>query len=701
MKNIFFITSVFVIITMWSGCKRDEEDTQETEAPESSTPEPETPESPTRKSDALTSTDKPAPKSCSDIKDPTECDDSLLLCHFDSATRMCKVGKKEEPKNCSEIKEPDLCDKSPLNCVYNLVNKQCEEDKIPLPTKCSDILKSDVCVNSALNCQWGPDSHGVEICKDAPTTAPVSQPILNCASIKNDEAACRASLLGCTWDDMNNLCIASSTFTKQSCFQITKEKDCKNFKATSCRWTKFSALKKSFCLPDYVPDDPQLEHQWHLLNNNWKQKYGINAIDAWSITHGDPNVIIGIVDSGFPLFFADFGPKCKNRKIDINQKISPEPLVPPYIYKGFHGLAVAAAGMACSNNKIAGSGVDHKASVRVASLANTPKGQFSTPDINKGIKWLANLDTYKGNPEAQIINLSLGAFADVSQSFGYYGVIKQALAKNIIVVAASGNEAENVVKFTTTFPQVSEPASIAGVISVGATNIKGNAGSFSNWGPFVDIMAPGVNIMVNVKDDPKLKFQNGTSFASPIVSGVVGLMKAVYPGLTPQVAKHILRKTAQLFSCDQICSHEYGAPKTNICKNDMCPASNNNKLWRPLGLVDAYKAVNMAQQGMPQDPIIKPDINWIGIGDKDLIIKDGRFFVGNSGPVDGEISLSPNQNPNLVLAPTVVAANSKARLALSYKTKPAKRESMIVYFDVHEKATKRYIDTFAVVVVLK
>ena len=154
-------------------------------------------------------------------------------------------------------------------------------------------------------------------------------------------------------------------------------------------------------MPSYVPNDPQLQYQWHLLNNDWKQPFGINAIDAWSITRGDPAVVIGAVDAGFPLSYADFGPKCTNRSIDIYQNISV--VKGPYRYKGFHGLSVAAAGMACSDNNIAGSGVDHKASVRIASLASTEKGHMDVRDINSGIKWLANLDTIKATLKHKLL----------------------------------------------------------------------------------------------------------------------------------------------------------------------------------------------------------------------------------------------------------------------------------------------------------
>ena len=133
----------------------------------------------------------------------------------------------------------------------------------------------------------------------------------------------------------------------------------------------------------------------------------------------------------------------------------------------------------------------------------------------------------------------------------------------------------------------------------------------------------------------------------------------------------------------------------------MCPAAHNNKLWRSLGLVDAYKAVQMAQKGMPQDPIIYSEINWIGIGVKELQVKDGKFFVSNTGPVDGEITLTPHQDPHLMLMPTQVLANKRALMKLSYTGKLSQQKSIIVYFDVHEPISKRYVDTFALVVVIK
>src|SRR5699024_11502038 len=95
--------------------------------------------------------------------------------------------------------------------------------------------------------------------------------------------------------------------------------------------------------------------------------------------------------------------------------------------------------------------------------------------------------------------------------------------KGIIVVAASGNEGWNKPAYT---------ASYLPVISVSATNKYDHRARFSNYGDWIDISAPGVNIYSS-NYLGGFQFASGTSFAAPIVSSIAGMLKAQHPDWSP------------------------------------------------------------------------------------------------------------------------------------------------------------------------
>jgi serine protease len=114
---------------------------------------------------------------------------------------------------------------------------------------------------------------------------------------------------------------------------------------------------------------------------------------------------------------------------------------------------------------------------------------------------------------AHIINLS---WSQGSLSLGQQGVLDEALARGIIIVAASGNYGNQDAMY---------PAAYEGVIAVGATTSTDQVWSSSNFGTYIDVMAPGENIYTTTaKSDNSYGFGSGTSFSTPIVSGFIGLL---------------------------------------------------------------------------------------------------------------------------------------------------------------------------------
>ena len=137
-------------------------------------------------------------------------------------------------------------------------------------------------------------------------------------------------------------------------------------------------------------------------------------------------------------------------------------------------------------------------------------------------------------------------------SYDLADAVAAAQAQNAVVVAAAGNENTS---------RLGYPASYEGVISVGATDLSGGRAPYSNFGSRIDVVAPGGNLAEDRDGDgykdgivstwwdedqnePNYSLMVGTSMAAPHVAGVVSLMLAVNPNLTPSQVRQIVQQTA-------------------------------------------------------------------------------------------------------------------------------------------------------------
>ena len=144
--------------------------------------------------------------------------------------------------------------------------------------------------------------------------------------------------------------------------------------------------------------------------------------------------------------------------------------------------------------------------------------------ISGGIIWA----TDRG---ADVINMSLGG---QYSSTVYDAAVAYARSKGATVVAAAGNSNTSAVFM---------PAAAPGVIGVAATDQNGAKASFSNYGSYVDVAAPGVGI-VSIYPGNGYAGMSGTSMASPHVAGVVALMVAAAPAITPDQVEQALTTSA-------------------------------------------------------------------------------------------------------------------------------------------------------------
>ncbi|TLM95941.1 MAG: hypothetical protein FDZ75_05310, partial [Actinobacteria bacterium] len=188
-----------------------------------------------------------------------------------------------------------------------------------------------------------------------------------------------------------------------------------------------------------------------------------------------------------------------------------------------HGTMVAGIASASKDNRAWGAGVAPSATILPVKVADA-LGQGTDASLAQGIVWAVD----RG---ADIINLSLSG----SDGALLRAAVAYALAHDVVVVAAAGNYS---------LGEVSYPAAYSGVIAVGATGRDDKLAQFSNWGPKVDLVAPGTSIM-STSYDGTVGWADGTSESSPFVAGAAALLKAVEPSATPLEISAQLQTTAE------------------------------------------------------------------------------------------------------------------------------------------------------------
>lgn len=269
----------------------------------------------------------------------------------------------------------------------------------------------------------------------------------------------------------------------------------------------------------FTPNDPSLGAQWHLSK--------INAANAWDYFTTGSNVVIAIVDDAVERFHPDLqaniwinANEIPNNSIDDDNNgfiddvngwdfgdndNTPDP--PNFQYS--HGTHVAGISSGVTNNNVGIASIGYSCKLMCIKVAAGNPNSFTAGYA--GV-------LYAANTGANIINCSWGSssFSATNQD-----IIQFALSKGCIVVASAGNSNSSTLNY---------PAAYPGVISVASTDINDVRSGFSTFGEWVKISAPGSSILSTI---PFSQYGNlsGTSMASPMVAGLLGLMKSLNPGM--------------------------------------------------------------------------------------------------------------------------------------------------------------------------
>ncbi|WP_433244909.1 S8 family peptidase [Streptosporangium sp. CA-135522] len=265
----------------------------------------------------------------------------------------------------------------------------------------------------------------------------------------------------------------------------------------------------------------------------------MNIEQAWKVTRG-AGVTVALVDSKVDSGVAEL----RGRVVSGPDMGSVEP-VGDESATAWHGTAMASliAGAGKGDGGLLGTAPE----ARILSLPLVLRGgggdQAVLPEADLRTRTdspLARAIRYAANHGAKVISMSLGAYGPHKAE---REAVSYALSRGVVLVAAVGNDGESQYALDNATSFWSFPAGYSGVIGVGAVDSAGRPARFSSDNLSVLVSAPGVDVPV-VTPGGDYGSSEGTSSATALVAGVVALIKAKYPDITPHLVAQALTSTA-------------------------------------------------------------------------------------------------------------------------------------------------------------
>ena len=345
-----------------------------------------------------------------------------------------------------------------------------------------------------------------------------------------------------------------------------------------------------------APNDPYYDLQWYLKDFTTTLNLGIGIENAWTHSVGSPSIVIAVIDtggtqhpdmSGRILPGYDFYSNDADSTDDGDGSNGTE--CPAYP-NTWHGTKVAGVIAANVNNGIGISGVNQYSYIQHIRILGPCGG--GVDDEIKAFRWAAGLDV-QGAPRnltpARVINFSVGGVGTCSVA--EQDAINEVVANGVVVVVAAGNGGSD--QFGDDLDAVpNAPANCENVITVAATTFDGGRSRYSNFGSPVDVAAPGTCIDTTTVGGSGYAVVTGTSFATPIVSGIVSLMLSGNPILRYEQIRAMLSQPDVVNpfpiirrSIDGACGDE---------TSFTCSSNIDDVNYCGLGIVDAGHAVDAA-----------------------------------------------------------------------------------------------------------
>jgi thermitase len=254
--------------------------------------------------------------------------------------------------------------------------------------------------------------------------------------------------------------------------------------------------KVEYAEPNFTYHATWTPNDYYFNNGVQWAPQKVSAQSAWDITRGSSSVKVAIIDTG----------------VDYNHPDLAGGVIKGYDYvdndwdpmdRNNHGTHCAGIAAATTNNSTGIAGMAPNVYIYAVRVLDA-NGSGSLDDVANGIY-------HAVDNGVKVVSLSLGG---PSGATSLQNAVSYAASKGVVVVAAAGNE-------NTSAP--SYPAYYSSAIAVAATDRNDNRASFSNYGSWVDVAAPGVDIASTVRNGG-YQYMSGTSMATPLVAGIAGLL---------------------------------------------------------------------------------------------------------------------------------------------------------------------------------
>jgi len=327
-----------------------------------------------------------------------------------------------------------------------------------------------------------------------------------------------------------------------------------------------------------LPNDPDLGSQWYVYD--FGGLADVRLPDAWDVQRGNAAVRIGIMDTGVDLTHPDLATKIWSNPGEIpgngldddgdgyvddmhgwdfgnnDNDPNPHPVfdLATGVDVGFHGTFVAGIAGAATNNGEGIAGAGWNCSLVPLKVVD------DAGDITAAAVTLAF--AYATQQHIEVLNMSIGTPADTGIAEYFQPLVDAATAAGVLCVASAGNDGTSGLNY---------PAACNHVLSVAATNESNDRSSFSNYGPWVRVAAPGESMFSSIcqnyvvdeysqvfylyffgwDGETPYMFGDGTSFSSPLAAGVCALVRSAHPAWTPLQVEGQVIATGDVVAYDQ------------------------------------------------------------------------------------------------------------------------------------------------------
>jgi hypothetical protein len=262
--------------------------------------------------------------------------------------------------------------------------------------------------------------------------------------------------------------------------------------------------------PVDCPNDSQFSTQWHHDSSH------LESCAGWEIATGSPDVVVSICDTGIETTHEDLQSHRYEayNAVDHQWENSGGAISPIHP----HGTQTTGCAAANGHNGVGVAGIGWNTGHRMIRTSNASSGNSTLEILTHAMRTAAE----QGDRVASV------SYSGVqSATVDTAGVYMRSLGS--LAVWAAGNSSQNM-----------GGTRDDGVIVVGATELGDALASFSNYGSFVDLVAPGASVYTTTTGNGYAHV-SGTSFACPLTAGLVALIWSANDQLTPDEVEQILR----------------------------------------------------------------------------------------------------------------------------------------------------------------